>query len=293
MKTPILLTCLTFTACLLTSGSSFAIAADAPASPPPAAPEAKPKPASAVIPPDVNGNRTVVAPPVQVKPVKVAVFSGKGSPKSSVDSVVHCVASIPGATATVVSAEEMGTIDLQQFDVVVFGGGAGATQSKSIGDAGRNNVREYVRGGGGYVGICAGAYLACSNFSWGLGLLNASTVSSQWRRGGGIVELEVTEPGRKVLGDVKGTFKIRYNNGPIIKPGDQTDLPAYTAVSVFRTEMAENGTPVGVMVESPAQATSTFGKGRVFFSSPHAEVTPGLEHVIPRAILWASGVDAL
>jgi glutamine amidotransferase-like uncharacterized protein len=291
MKTPLLRTILSLTVGVLTCASPCAIAADAPAPATPDAPEDKPKPA--VIPPDVNGYRTIVAPAAQVKPVKVAIFSGKGSPKSSVDSVVKSVASIPGATATVVSGEEMGTIDLKQFDVVVFGGGGGSSQAKTIGDAGRNNVREFVRGGGGYVGICAGAYLACSNFSWGLGLINASTVSSQWRRGGGIVELEVTGPGSKVLGDVKGTFKVRYNNGPIIKPGDATDLPAYTPVSIFRTELAENGTPVGVMVESPAQAISTFGKGRVFFSSPHAEVTPGLEHVIPRAILWASGVDAL
>ena len=70
-------------------------------------------------------------------------------------------------------------------------------------------------------------------------------------------------------------------------------MPAYTPVSVFRTEMAENGTPAGLMVQSPAQAVGTFGKGRVFFSSPHAEATPGLENVIPRAILWAGGVDSL
>jgi len=34
---------------------------------------------------------------------------------------------------------------------------------------------------------------------------------------------------------------------------------------------------------------STYGKGRVFISSPHPENTPGLEHLIPRGILWAAG----
>ena len=53
----------------------------------------------------------------------------------------------------------------------------------------------------------------------------------------------------------------------------------------------ENGTPKGVMVNSPAQAVSTFGRGRVFISSPHPENTPGLEHLIPRGILWAAGQD--
>jgi len=48
---------------------------------------------------------------------------------------------------------------------------------------------------------------------------------------------------------------------------------------------------VGVMVNSPAQAIGTFGKGRVFISSPHPEGTPGLEHLIPRGIVWASGQE--
>jgi hypothetical protein len=258
---------------------------------PPATPVPAP-PAPLVIPPDINGYRTVIAPPAKTKPVKAAIYQDKGGPKSSVDTVVNGIRSIPGATVTILNAEEVGTTDLKAFDVVLFCGGAGATQSKAIGEAGRSNVKEFIRGGGGYVGICAGAYLAC-DFSWGLGVINARTVSTQWRRGSGFVDLEVTDPGRRLLGDAPGPFKIRYNNGPIIKPANLPDVPAYTPVSLFRSEVAENGTPVGVMVNSPAQAIGTFGQGRVFISSPHAENTPGLEHLIPRAVLWASGVDAL
>jgi hypothetical protein len=66
-------------------------------------------------------------------------------------------------------------------------------------------------------------------------------------------------------------------------------FPAYRPLSLFRSEIAENGSPKGVMVNSPAQAVGTFGKGRVFISSPHPENTPGLEHLIPRGILWAAG----
>ena len=255
--------------------------------------DTEPKSKPFVIPPDINGYKTIIAPPAKAKPVKAAIYLGKGTSKEAVDFVSKGVQSIPGSTVQIVSGEELGTMDLKPFDVVVFCGGSGSSQSKSIGDAGRTNIREYVRGGGGYLGICAGAYLACSNFSWGLGILNASTVSNQWRRGKGFVDIDLAVPGRQVFGDVKGVFKIRYGNGPIIKPGDLSDVPAYTTLSFYRTELAENGTPVGIMIDSPAHATGTFGKGRVFVSSPHAENTPGLENVIPRAVLWASGVDAL
>jgi putative intracellular protease/amidase len=252
----------------------------------PAAPAAKP---ATVIPPDLNGYKTVIAPPAKAAAVRIAIFDGKGAPAGGVENVCDRVKSMPGSTITLVKPEAIAAGALKDYDVVVFSGGSGGTQAKSLGEAGREKVREFVRGGGGYVGICAGAYLACSNFDWGLGILNASTVSSKWMRGSGFVETEVTVDGEPLLGQVKDRFLVRYNNGPIIKPGARADLPAYRPLTLFRTEVAKNGTPVGVMVNSPAQAVSTFGKGRVFISSPHPENTPGLEHLIPRGILWAAG----
>jgi len=251
--------------------------------------EEKPKTTKFVVPPDVNGNKTVIALPETRRPIKVGVYSGPGAPQSSVDAVVKVMKPFTEATTVILSGEEIGTLNLSAYDVLVFPGGSGSGQSKGIGEAGLKNVREFVGNGGGYVGICAGAYLACSNFSWGLGILNAGTVSSKWRRGQAILDLEMTEAGKPLLGDVPGVFKVRYNNGPILKPWTRTDLPAYTPLTLFRTEVAKNDTPVGVQVNSAAQAIGTFGKGRVFVSSPHPEGTPGLENLIPRGVFWAAG----
>ena len=245
-----------------------------------------------VIPPDVNGMKMIIAPPVTTKPIRVAIFDGKGAPSDGIENVSRRIHSIPGATVTRVPAEAWATIDLKKFDVVAFSGGSGSQQAEAIGEIGRNNVREYIRGGGGYVGVCAGAYLACSNFKWGLGILNASTVSSKWQRGKAFLDSEITDEGHKILGDVKGIFKVRYGNGPVIKPAERKDIPPYTTITVYKSEIALNGTPVGVMVNSPAQAVGAFGKGRVFISSPHPENTPGLEHLLPRGVLWAAGVDS-
>ncbi|MFM8549742.1 MAG: hypothetical protein ACKOBS_03580, partial [Verrucomicrobiota bacterium] len=80
----------------------------------------------------------------------------------------------------------------------------------------------------------------------------------------------------------------RYSNGPIIKADARKDLPEFEAVVTFRTELAENDTPVGVMVNSPAMVQSTFGLGRVFTSSPHPEQTAGLEPIVVKAVRWAA-----
>lgn len=250
--------------------------------------EEKPK-STFVIPPDANGMKTVIAAPEKVRPLKVGIYCGPGAPEGGVENVLHVLKPFPQVSAVKLSGEEIGTQHLGAYDVLVFPGGSGSGQSKGIGEAGLKKVREFVGNGGGYVGICAGAYLACSNFSWGLGILNAGTVSSKWRRGQAMLDLETTTDATPVLGEVKGPFKVRYNNGPILKPWTRTDLPAYTTLSVFRTEVAKYGSPEGVQVNSPAQAIATYGKGRVFVSSPHPENTPGLEYLIPRGIFWAAG----
>jgi len=242
-----------------------------------------------VIPPDTNGNKTIIARAEPPRPLKVIVYSGPGAPQKGVDHVVSVLKPFPEVNVTVAPPASFATLTYTTCDVVIFPGGSGSGQSKGLGEAGLKNVREFVKNGGGYVGICAGAYLACSNFSWGLGILNAGTVSSKWRRGQAMLDLECTSEAAPLLGEVKGLFKVRYNNGPILKPWTRTDIPAYTTLSYFRTETAKYGSPVGVQVNSPAHAMAPFGKGRVFISSPHPENTPGLEFLIPRGIFWAAG----
>ncbi len=248
----------------------------------------KPAPPKFVTPPDANGMKTIIAPPVKTRELKVGIYRGPGSPQGGVDSVTNVLKPFPQVQVVVLSERDVGTLNLSAYDVLVFPGGSGSGQSKGIGEAGLKNVRDFVSSGGGYVGICGGAYLACSNFSWGLGILNAGTVSNKWMRGQAMLDLQLAPAGEQILGHVKGPFKVRYHNGPILKPAHRTDIPAYTTVTVFKTEVAENGTPVGVQVNSPAHVISTFGKGRVFISSPHPESTPGLENFIPRCIFWAA-----
>lgn len=243
-----------------------------------------------VIPPDINGLKTIVAAPQTTRPVRIAIYDGPGSGDSGVENVERRARQLAGASITRLTPAEVGTADLLgRFDVIVFSGGSGSAQAKAIGEAGRTNVRDFVHNGGGYVGVCAGAYLACAGFDWGLGILDARTVSGKWRRGQAFLDLELSPAGKEIFGPVGNAFKVRYANGPVIKPLGRDDIPDYTPVSIFLTETAKNDTPAGVQVGSPAQAIGTFGKGRVFISSPHPENTPGLEHMIPRALLWSAG----
>lgn len=253
--------------------------------------DAAPKPF--VIPPDINGYKTIVSPSARLaRPLRVAIYEGPGSGDGGVQNVEDGAKRLPGAKVTRLAPAQIGTVDLSSnFDVIVFSGGSGSGQAKAIGEAGRANVKKFVENGGGYVGVCAGAYLACANYEWSLGILDARTVSSKWKRGRGFLDLDAEPAGESIFGKVSETFKVRYNNGPVIKPMGSDDIPDYKTVFTFKTEVAENDTPVGVQVGSPAMAIGEFGKGRVFISSPHPENTPGLENIIPRALAWASGAE--
>lgn len=223
-------------------------------------------------------------------PIRVALYedggaTGKGVPYTT-QILTHA-----GCKVTVFKAEDIAKGVLENKEVVVFTGGSGSKEGNTIGDAGRDAVKKFVQDGGGYLGICAGAYLACSKFSWGLGLLDAQTVSSKWRRGKGGVEIEITPAGEHVTTLPAARRTVLYDNGPIIKPAGRTDLAPYEPLAFYRTELAENGTPVGVMVNSPAIVQGRFGKGRVIISSPHPEQTPGLEIIIERGVHWLAVGD--
>jgi len=125
-----------------------------------------------------------------------------------------------------------------------------------------------------------------------LNIINAQTVSPRWRRGVGEVTMELTETGWGILGEHKGEFDVHYANGPVVKPANKPDLPAYESLAYFRSELARNDSPPGVMIDSPAVIAAHYKCGRVVRISPHPEQTAGLEDVVPRVVKWVAPSDS-
>lgn len=149
------------------------------------------------------------------------------------------------------------------------------------------------------MGICAGAYLCSSHYSWSLNLMNAAVFNttveipgkgrkSMWYRGPATdVDVELSERASRVLG-VSGTQSIQYQNGPILSPGDNDSLPEYETWAYFRTENGIYEPQKNTMVGAPAIVFARYGEGRILAISPHFESTPGQAGVIPRAIAHVS-----
>ena len=178
---------------------------------------------------------------------------------------------------------------LQGYDVLVLPGGSGGDQAQAMGNSGCANVEEFVKNGGGIVGICAGAYLIAKGYStrpetsW-LELIDAEILDvDNWDRGSGNVEVKV-ETDHPILEGYEGTFTARYVNGPLLT--EPSPLP-YQILMTFAG--AVNQTTAGKrMIGTPALVVENYSKGRCVWFSFHPELTDGLDELYIQAVLWAA-----
>ncbi|MEI6194414.1 MAG: succinylglutamate desuccinylase/aspartoacylase family protein [Verrucomicrobiota bacterium] len=221
-------------------------------------------------------------------PIKAALYKGPGTGGNGPPDLLKLLNATNAPTSVVeVTPDEIRAGILTNFDVVIFAGGSGSQEAKAIGEQGRAEVEKFVGHGGGYIGICAGAYLATSGYPWSLHLVNAKTLSPKWQRGRAVLKMELTPAGAAMLGGPTNV-DVLYHQGPVVGPANATNLPPYEVLAYFRTEVASNNTPAGIMINSPAIFAGQFKSGKVVCISPHPEQTAGLEYIVPQAIHWVT-----
>ena len=223
-------------------------------------------------------------------PIRVAVFQGPGVGPSC-EQLIAALSSNTGGKFRIsrLTGDEIRAGKLADVDVLVHPGGSGSKQGEALGEQGRLEVQKYVRAGGGYLGVCGGAYLATNDYAWSLNLIDAKVVDKRhWDRGNGTVTLRLSPKGSEFLQQDGPKMLIHYAQGPLLaRPEwDDPEVPDYESLAIYVTEMAENGAPRGVMAGTSAVVRCELGTGRVFCFSPHPELTEGLHHLIPLAVEW-------
>ncbi|MCR9116275.1 MAG: succinylglutamate desuccinylase/aspartoacylase family protein [bacterium] len=232
--------------------------------------------------------------------IQVGVFDGAGTGGKGIVTLHRIVDQAAKIDVHQFGADECRPDVLGQFDLVVFPGGSGSKQAAAIGKEGRAAVRDFVRTGGGYIGICAGAYLCSAHYSWSLDMIDSSVFTGSreiegkgkkqmWYRGDTTrVDLELSEAGKQLFTRVPEKFAVRYHNGPIISPKQDPEIEDYTPLAWFRSEQVRYEPQRGTMVDTPAIVSGQFGKGRLISISPHPESDKALESIIVDSIGWVS-----
>lgn len=221
--------------------------------------------------------------------IRVAVYSDVGAGRS-LTNLTSLLAAAADIEFFRITADEIRSNKLHGVDVLIHPGGSGGKQGRHLNAEGRDVVRSFVRQGGGYLGICAGAYLASNDYDWSLNLIDAKVLDRRhWARGTGTVVLRLSPAGRRLLRQDGDEFEVYYGQGPLLAPKHDPAVPDYEELAVYRTEIAKKGAPKGVMPGTTAIARGHYGAGRVFCFSPHPERTPALYPLVHRAIRWSAG----
>lgn len=186
---------------------------------------------------------------------------------------------------------------LTAFDGAIFPGGSGRGIAVGLQEKGVAILDEYIRGGGGYMGICAGAYFANSGVD--VYLRAVPIVHDQpWRKGRGMLDIELTAKGRDILGEEFTTFSTRYGNGPVyleeVNPLLWEEDSEVTVLAHFRSTVNDpNGEPSEELLDTPAFMSYRHGEGNMILISPHPETHPELFPMLQRALLWMTGRTTL
>lgn len=247
-------------------------------------------PAADARPPELLSSATTR--PGETRAIRVAIYNGTGGRPlgDGEGNLARCLAAGGQFDLRLVTAEQIKGGVLDEVDVLVQAGcGNGGGQAKSLEAGGRDAIRTFIGRGGGYVGICAGAYLATSEYPWSLHILNARLVDrAHWARGKGTVEVEFNEAGRSLLNVHNATLPMRFVQGPLFVPAGDVGLPDYESLAKFEDEISENGAPANQMTGATAAVAARYDKGRVICLSTHPELTAGYDGIVRRAVSWAA-----
>jgi len=154
-----------------------------------------------------------------------------------------------------VDARDVRTGRLDRCSLLIVPGGYTARCMAALGADGFKRIRGFVANGGGYVGICAGAYIAARRVEvpgspQGLGIVEIENVRSA---GTEVRTIFVTQPDHPVVEGCGRELQIWYQNGPLMEAGESVET-----LAVYEDSSA-------------AIVCSTYGEGRVVIFSPHPE----------------------
>jgi glutamine amidotransferase-like uncharacterized protein len=215
-------------------------------------------------------DNTIQGPPVQAPDdtVRIALYSDRGCWDESIRAAGNMFAWM-GHEASLITAEDIKNNSLDSFSLLCIPGGDMYRYAQSLSTKGIGNIKSFIYEGGGYIGICGGAYFAGEKVYWlgsqlpmgSLGLFSGRTEGPKDEivpyPAYDMSRINIADTAHPIIETEADSAWILYYWGPVLLP----DADAGVAV-LGRYEKTD----------LPAILAFDHGCGRVFLVGTHPEI---------------------
>lgn len=229
-------------------------------------------------------------PPKVAKPLRAAIYADKGGSNVPVAEMLSLA---PEYELSVLDADDFRKGALDGVDLLILPGGLSSVQYRQLALPGREALVRYVRNGGKYFGICAGAFLVSRSTPKNkrLDLVPFQSDEPEHYRGWAPIRVSFTEDGRDALGVSSASRTVMYWGGPAFVPGEpvpDTDVKVFGRY-IGRTVNTHSSEPVKPMSGKGAFIGGRVGKGRVFLTCPHPEKSESNLDIVRNGVKFLTG----
>ena len=227
--------------------------------------------------------------------IRVGVFNGNGGAQTCVWEAFAACSLDRDMAVRYITTSDIAAGVLDSLDVIVVPGGGGTRQYQNLGEENIRRIKEFVRQGGGAVGICAGAYLFSNTPEYScLAMNGAQAIDIEHdNRGHGIVGFSLTPEGKKIFGEYadNDTLFCMYYEGPVFVAATDDSVKYVEFATMLSDVHEEGGAPSNMTNNRPFFIGNRYGKGKVFSSIAHPESTAGKMWMIARMVRWTQTAD--
>lgn len=200
--------------------------------------------------------------------IDVAIYSDKGVWSQGIIALENFL-EWKGLTHQRILSDDINNgILLDNFKVVIFPGGFAYDYKVDLNAKGEKNIKAFVNAGGGYLGICAGAFLATSTVIWEGRTYNYPIELFQGTATGAISEIKpwdgytmtsITLNKNNSINKLQnGKFNVLYYGGPYFEATANQPIDTIATWDEYNNKLAIIG--------------FKYGAGNVILSGPHPEV---------------------
>ena len=219
-------------------------------------------------------------------PVRVAVYQDRGAGDESVFKLNRLVDLSPDLAFKFVDANSIRDGELDQADLFVLSGVCEKELDATLGPKGCSKIRSFVKNGGSFLGISAGATYALADAP--LAIVSYTNQPCVHCRAATTISVNYNTNAFLTAGFKPGSRETRFDFGPVMwRAPDLKDASAKAMANFAGNVHLVDTNPKAPTMRGWASAVAgTYGSGRVWLFADHPEVAPATVPNLCRALTY-------